>query len=403
MMMVAMLAPVVLAASDAPKVDPKILNVLEKVQAKIRSSDYLSYHATWKQEEVTSKKTPMKYDATIWEKRVPEDKFLGAYFHIQGTDEQGPFDYYFDGSAGYEVRDGNKKVILYRVGDFPNDMGHPAKCMSSAIMFYLTRMVFDTNLVKTVLADHGQITMKENPDKNAWVIRVVYKLNKLGQNKTTLTIDKQTDRITHVLKRAVWHGVVTQIDSRYSDYEQKKSAVVPHIFMSADAKSNYTHEIFKRTRKHGTPASAKLIGKPAPDFNYTSFSGKTISKQKLEGKVVVLDFWESWCGHCRISFPDINQLQKRWKNDVTVIGVVSEHKREVEKILENSNLSYRTIYADKRMVKNYGVNGVPMYVLIDRDGKVVTVSYGDLSKIKTALKKLMKKPAARQGKPRTFI
>ena len=343
---------------------------------------------------MTSQVTPMKYDATIWGKRVPQDKFLGAYFHIKGSDKQGPYDYYFDGSAGYEVRNQDKKVVVYRVGEFPNDMGHPAKCMSSAIMFYLTRIVYDTNLVETVLADHDQVTMKEGLDRHTWVIKVVSKPNKFGQNKETLTIDEQTYRIKHVSVINVWRGVVTHIDSRYTDYEQGKTAVESHISIPAHFKPNYTREIFKRTRTHGKSALAKLIGKSAPDFCYKSFSCETVSMKKLKGKVVVLDFWESWCGHCQIAFPDVNKLQKKWGDDIAVIGVVSEHRREVKKIIENSDLSYRTIFADEKMVKNYCVNGFPTYFLIDREGKIVTAAPGDLSKIETALEKLLKKLSA---------
>ena len=149
--------------------------------------------------------------------------------------------------------------------------------------------------------------------------------------------------------------------------------------------------MFSRGKSRNRPTPRLLIGEPAPAFNYKSFAGEDISLKKLSGKLVVLDFWETWCGHCQQAFPDVNKLQQKWGDRLVVIGVVSENKGEVQKVLDNADLSYQTIFADPNMVMEYHVNGRPTYFVIGPDGVVVECSVGNLKPIEAAVEKLFTK------------
>jgi len=104
----------------------------------------------------------------------------------------------------------------------------------------------------------------------------------------------------------------------------------------------------------------------------------------------VLDFWESWCGWCLVAFPELKDLQKRYRNEgVVVVGVTTENREPVKKLIESNELNYTNIFADEDILEDYDVSGRPKYVLIDRKGTVVEARTGDLGAIKSKLQDIL--------------
>lgn len=403
LMMVAVLVPVVLArTTDVPKVDPKILDVLEKVQAKVRSSDYLSYYVKRRQVELESDRKPWETSGTVWLKRMQSDKLFGADFHLRGEDMEGTFDYFYDGRNSYAVRHKDKKVTVWHVNDFPNTENHPAKARSAVVI--LQPILFDLNFKDDVLKNCSSTTIGDGEKGLSWVITIKLARDQYGMDKTNFYyINKATKRIDRILNRIEWRGATTEVTVSFSKYQDDEKTVAPHIVMPEKYKPGYKWELYKE--KSG-PTQCKfevLFGNAAPEFDYMSLSGNKTALKQFRGKVVVLDFWEAWCGHCRIALPKVNKLQQKWKNKLRVIGIVTESKKTVQKLADYNKLVYPNIIADKSILEKYKVNAFPTYFLIDRDGKIVTASAGDLSRIETTLEKLLKKPSARQGEPRTSI
>src|SRR5262245_60424548 len=73
----------------------------------------------------------------------------------------------------------------------------------------------------------------------------------------------------------------------------------------------------------GGPPVVQLLRNPAPvaDFSVTDFSGKTISSKDLRGKVVLVNFWATWCPPCRAEIPDLIKLQTKYRDHLVVIGI----------------------------------------------------------------------------------
>jgi thiol-disulfide isomerase/thioredoxin len=111
--------------------------------------------------------------------------------------------------------------------------------------------------------------------------------------------------------------------------------------------------------------------------------------KKFKGKLVLLDFWETWCGYCIMAMPKLNRLQKEYKKEVNVIGITTQNKGLVKKLIEKNDLVYSNIYADHSIITDYKISNRPTYVLIDQYGKIVTVTYGNLKKIKTKINTLL--------------
>jgi thiol-disulfide isomerase/thioredoxin len=131
----------------------------------------------------------------------------------------------------------------------------------------------------------------------------------------------------------------------------------------------------------GEPQSP-LVGKPAPGFQIPAVSRAVgdVSLEQYRGKVVLLDFWATWCGPCLAIMPHIDELQKKYRDKgLVVIGITTEDPKVVDGWKESTGrtVSYELL-ADLSAQANrdYGVTNLPTTVLIGRDGKVRHVEVG---------------------------
>ena len=123
--------------------------------------------------------------------------------------------------------------------------------------------------------------------------------------------------------------------------------------------------------------SLPQAGTDAPMFKMTTLSGKTFKLSSLKGKVVVLDFWASWCPDCRHDMPDMKRIYERFKDQAAFVGVSFDtDKAAWEKAVNKYGIGYTQVSELKKMrqaaiSKTYGVNWIPSYVVIGPDGKVL--------------------------------
>jgi len=108
--------------------------------------------------------------------------------------------------------------------------------------------------------------------------------------------------------------------------------------------------------------------------------GKAIDLGKLRGKVVLVDFWATWCGPCRAELPNIKKMyQKYHGKGFDVIGVsIDEDKDKLEEFLKEEKLPWPSIYDQgakegDRLSDRYGVFAIPQAILVDQEGKVVAL------------------------------
>jgi len=119
-------------------------------------------------------------------------------------------------------------------------------------------------------------------------------------------------------------------------------------------------------------------GKMAPDFTEKRIDGKSISLSDLKGKVVLLDFWASWCGPCRKENPNVVALYNKYNKDgFTVMSVsMDQDKAKWEAAINNDHLIWENHVSDLKgwacaAGKIYQVTGIPFTVLIDKEGKII--------------------------------
>lgn len=120
-----------------------------------------------------------------------------------------------------------------------------------------------------------------------------------------------------------------------------------------------------------------LIGQPALDFKLTTPEGKEVSLSDYKGKVVMVDFWASWCKPCRKENPNVVRIYNRFKDKgFEILGVSLDNNKDswVEAI-QKDKLTW-THVSDlagwgSLAAKQYGVTGIPYTLIIGRDGKII--------------------------------
>jgi cytochrome c biogenesis protein CcmG/thiol:disulfide interchange protein DsbE len=141
-------------------------------------------------------------------------------------------------------------------------------------------------------------------------------------------------------------------------------------------------------------------GKAAPDFLLEEISGAKVSLNGLKGKVVLIDFWATWCPPCLMSIPELVGLQEKYKeNGLTIVGISVDDPgqvsdKDLEAFTQKTRINYRVVRADERVLKDYFANddsmAIPTMFLVDRQGMIAEKKVGFApGSVEKAIKKLL--------------
>ncbi|WP_212380951.1 TlpA family protein disulfide reductase [Alkaliphilus sp. B6464] len=111
------------------------------------------------------------------------------------------------------------------------------------------------------------------------------------------------------------------------------------------------------------------VGKEAPNFILRNLDGEEISLQDYRGKIVLINFWATWCVYCDIEMPDLQKLDKE-NEDLVVLAVnVMEHKETVEKYIKEGGYDFEVVLdEDGTIARTYLVGGYPASYFVDEEG-----------------------------------
>jgi len=128
--------------------------------------------------------------------------------------------------------------------------------------------------------------------------------------------------------------------------------------------------VARRASAPGRPASAR---RPAPDFTAVDLAGRTLALSDYKGKVVLLDFWATWCEPCRTEVPAFVELQKKYgAQGLQVLGIsLDEDARPVRGFYARFHMNYPVALGDAKLAESFGgILGLPVAFLIGRDGRI---------------------------------
>ena len=133
----------------------------------------------------------------------------------------------------------------------------------------------------------------------------------------------------------------------------------------------------------------------APDWQLNDLNGKTVKFSDFRGKVVILDFWATWCIPCRIEIPHFAELQKQYGDKgLNVIGVsLDEQGPEiVKKFVKRLGVNYPIVIGKEKVVEAYGrIDALPTTFVIDRQGRIVSrhIGYDDKAAFEKEIQSLL--------------
>ena len=179
------------------------------------------------------------------------------------------------------------------------------------------------------------------------------------------------ERRALVLVLALGAVLVTWAAARYArDVERKQPAAAAGALVDPGAGGEKVTLRFFRDPK------------PAPAFAAKDLEGREITPASLRGKVVVVNFWATWCGPCRAEIPDLVALQSKYKDTLQVIGI-SEDEAGVEvvkRFAAEHKINYPVAMVTPEIEKMFpGIGALPTSFIIDRDSRVVQKHVGMLT------------------------
>lgn len=131
------------------------------------------------------------------------------------------------------------------------------------------------------------------------------------------------------------------------------------------------------------------VGNPAPEITRHTREGTPLNIGKLQGQVVLVNFWASWCEPCRNELPELEKLYREQKDkQFTIVGInIDKRPENADKFIKEFNLSYPIILdPEAEVIKQFQAKAMPTSYLIDRAGVIKKVFYGYSAKKLPAMK-----------------
>lgn len=121
----------------------------------------------------------------------------------------------------------------------------------------------------------------------------------------------------------------------------------------------------------------------APDFSLPNSKGTSVKLSAYNGKVVLLDFWATWCEGCKVEIPWYKDFQKKYKKiGFAVVGVSMDEDgwKSVTPFLRAKKVNYPVVIGDWDLASKFGITALPVTLLIDRDGRIADLHTGMVDK-----------------------
>ena len=207
----------------------------------------------------------------------------------------------------------------------------------------------------------------------------------------------------HTLYTAAIADAPKNVNARYND-----ACVLARMGRTDDAGKEFATCVDDRNLKavlrtraqHFADNPALAANKMAPPFQVTTLDGQNFNLDEMSGKVVLLDFWATWCGPCNDALPDLKHIAKKFANEPLVILSISSDDNDAtwRAFVAKNGMTWPQ-YRDKNghLSHIFEIEGIPHYFTIDTDGVLTAEQMGSNSDVESKIAKLLKK--AREAKP----
>lgn len=338
--------------------------VVANYNSKLKSVDKISYNM---------RKIDTFSDGTVWDKKGKvliekdnTDSIFGFSYYAKNLKHNYTSIYHNYNHFGIE--NDAKEFEQEKAGEYV--LGSPGGQMIYRDVFNFDKEVDDKSLEIT---ESSYIITYELPDNKEFNIinrKMIIEIDK----KTCLPIKVHKYHFSEIANHKQTSTYIfsdVKINENIEDNVQDKLAIL------ADYKQILPEEI--------TPN--KLLGTQLATIELPNLISEEIEKLNSD-KVLLIDFWEVWCGYCIQSFPKVDELAKKYKN-LKVIGIVTENKEQAIRLVEKKGVSFTNLFGNKELLKSFHVNSFPRYFIVDKNGIIQKEYYGFSKDIEQDIKKIL--------------
>jgi thiol-disulfide isomerase/thioredoxin len=312
-------------------------------------------------------------DGIVWNnkglayiERDNNDTIFGLSFYAKRLDINK--EYIYKSSIGYEFIEDKK--------EFKNEkgavgfLGKPGGQMVSRDIFKLDSIYKNVKLLK---GEESYILRYEYEDDTVYDVT---------QRVKTVYLRKDDFFPSKIFRTSKVLGNRSSTQLYFSDIKINKGNQNKIDQSIEDKINNYT-------RVNDSLGKQKLlIGKKFPSISLPNLKTNNVINIDSQ-KPILIDFWETWCGPCIASFPKVEELNKKYSDEILIIGIVSEDKSNALKLIQKKRVAFSNLYGNSALLEEYKVNSFPRYFLIDSDGIVRKEYFGFSNQIEVDIKEMI--------------
>lgn len=310
------------------------------------------------------------YQGELTLMRNREDTLFGFYY--KAAKEVGG-EALYDGSSDFQIDHGER---TYELNTNPRDymLGSPGGQLVIAGLMYDQD---PDNTPELIESDPYFVLRYTYPDLEEYDVRQREK--KIFLDKTTFLPVKLTSRQVSLGKKQVLTRIISDVRiNQPGDQQAFQKDFLTDYKMIVEEPDEDIH--------------ADLLQTKVKDYLLETFAGGTISTQPPAGKLLLLDFWEVWCGPCVESMPKVQELANKYGSQgLDVVGVLMDPNSQdsAEKLISRKGISFTQAFGSPALKEYFRVYAIPQYVLVDQNGIIQHVFMGYSKKMESRIKALL--------------
>lgn len=393
------------AAAPAPSGDPKALATLESAREAIKKLTRLSFSARSIVEGKGSENAPI-YNADVQAARAEAGGWkvaaAGSAASAKDSKSSTPFKVGYDGATAWSIKDADKVVLEKPVSDMERLAQFFKEQGAGHVMAW--ELIADKPLTfEGWVPAPGEPTEVEGVACESVVFKRAANNPATGDTDTDTEIRLSLGRNDHLLRRI---DRVREVPAEHKGPPNLLTRSLVLRTLAADDKAvggsylsnapdGYAiREITDRSVRKTTKLEQKpergekkgegglidheqgllAAGAKIPDFRLKNAAGEDVTPETYKGKVLVIDFWGSWCGPCRAAMPGVQKLHEKYKDKpVVVVGFNFEQKKNADpaKFMKDNKYTYGLVLNAEKIAPKFKVPGWPTFYVISPDGKVL--------------------------------